>query len=398
MTRRAHNSNHPKPLRAALTTTVGIIMVIAATVGTSCVREPDLHLYATGQIELQFLLPDLELDRYWNYDDVAGYRWRDEWYYGWDDDDRELSGEVEYTYPSVFKLRRYYTGEVAMGPHLSMVPHTVEGYSHRTGYTWGFWDALVWNEVFTPDGIQSIVIDEAADYSEVTASTNQSLHPSRYQAPQYVRAFYEPEALFSAYRQAIDVDRDQAGGAWDLGWRDRYTVIPMQLQPLTYIYLTQVILYNNHGRVTGIDGRCDLSGMARSTSVNSGIAGSDPITIYYNARMKKNLSKGGRQADIIGGKLMSFGLCGHNGHTTPGRSAVADEVHHYMDVTMMFSNGMDSTLVFDVTKQVRNHYRGGVITVELDIDTVPLPRRSGGSGFDAVVEEFQDGGTHEIEM
>ena len=159
-----------------------------------------------------------------------------------------------------------------------------------------------------------------------------------------------------------------------------------------------MILYDNHGRVTGIDGRCDLSGMARSTSVNSGIAGSDPITIYYNARMKKNLSKGGRQADIIGGKLMSFGLCGHNGHTTPGRSAVADEVHHYMDVTMMFSNGMDSTLVFDVTKQVRNHYRGGVITVELDIDTVPLPRRSGGSGFDAVVEEFQDGGTHEIEM
>ena len=42
---------------------------------------------------------------------------------------------------------------------------------------------------------------------------------------------------------------------------------------------------------------------------------------------------------------------------------------------------MDSTLVFDVTDQVRKRYRGGVITVELNMDTVPIPTRSGGSGF-----------------
>jgi hypothetical protein len=46
---------------------------------------------------------------------------------------------------------------------------------------------------------------------------------------------------------------------------------------------------------------------------------------------------------------------------------------------------MDSTMVFDVTDQVRKHYKGGVITVELDVDTVPIPTRPGGSGFNAVV-------------
>jgi hypothetical protein len=54
--------------------------------------------------------------------------------------------------------------------------------------------------------------------------------------------------------------------------------------------------------------------------------------------------------------------------------------------------------VFDVTDQVRRRYRGGVITVELNLDTVPIPSRSGGSGFDAVVKDFEDGGTHEFEM
>ena len=65
---------------------------------------------------------------------------------------------------------------------------------------------------------------------------------------------------------------------------------------------------------------------------------------------------------------------------------------------MQFNNGMDSTFVFDITKQVRERYKGGVITVELDVDTVPIPKRPGGSGFNAVVKDVEDGGTYEFEM
>ena len=75
-----------------------------------------------------------------------------------------------------------------------------------------------------------------------------------------------------------------------------------------------------------------------------------------------------------------------------------DPQHHYLDVNMQFYNGMDSTFVFDVTDQVRAHFKGGVITVELDIDTVPIPQRPGGSGFDAVVKDFEDAGTWEFNM
>ena len=79
-------------------------------------------------------------------------------------------------------------------------------------------------------------------------------------------------------------------------------------------------------------------------------------------------------------------------------SAAGDVNPHYMDVTLQFNNGLDSTIVFDVTRQVRSRYKGGVITVELDVDTIPIPTRSGGSGFDAVVRETEDGGTYEIEF
>jgi hypothetical protein len=86
-----------------------------------------------------------------------------------------------------------------------------------------------------------------------------------------------------------------------------------------------------------------------------------------------------------------------NGNRIQRREDVVDPVKHYLDVTMLFNNGMDSTFVFDVSEQVRRRWKGGVITVELDMDTVRIPSRKGGSAFDAVVKEFEEV-THEFEM
>ena len=95
---------------------------------------------------------------------------------------------------------------------------------------------------------------------------------------------------------------------------------------------------------------------------------------------------------------MTFGLCGTQANLITHPSQLKDPHRHYMDVNMQFFNGNDSTFVFDVTEQVRNRYKGGVITVELDMDTVRIPPRPGGSGFDAIVKDFEDGGTWEFPM
>ncbi len=372
---------------------VGMVMMLAA-----CERKPELHLDYSGNIITDLPIVELELDVFWNYDAEAetGYNWRSEWYYGWDDEDRSLFGEIGYTKPSAFQIRRYYTGEMPYTAHTSVLSDVLSGYSYSAAFDWGYWDLLAWNEITTPDGIQSLRFDEQSSLDYVTAYTGQTLNLARYQAPKYTRSFYQPEGLFSAYTQAVEINKNLDGFTYDESRGVWVKQLQMLLTPVTYIYLTQVIIHHNNGRITGVDGNANLSGMARSVNINTGVTGSDAITVYYNVRFKKGCNMNGESVDIAGGRLMTFGMCNVNG--SRAETTVNDGLHHYMDVHMQFNNGMDSTFVFDVTKQVQKRYKGGVLTVELDADTIKIPTRKGGSGFDAVVKDFEDGGTHEFEM
>jgi hypothetical protein len=221
--------------------------------------------------------------------------------------------------------------------------------------------------------------------------------PTRYNAPKYTHSFYQPEELFSAYDQGLEISADLEGFVYDPVNNIYVKKLDMVLEPITYIYLTQVILHNNHNKVTGTDGQGNLSGFGRTTVINSGITGSDYVTVYYNNRFKRDCRRDSGLVDIIGGRLLTFGIVGQNANRIKRREDVTDTIRHYLDVTMLFNNGSDSTFVFDVTDQVRRRWKGGVITVELDMDTVRVPTRRGGSAFDAVVKDFEEE-THEFEM
>ena len=382
-------------------TMVTRMAIIAAVMSllVCCIREPELHLFDGGDIEIELPLVELELDAYWDYEMSYGitYDWRAEWYYGWDAIDQELFGSLGYTEPSVFHLRRYFTGSTPLANHTSVVANTITGNSFYGKYSWGFWDILVWNDVNTIDGVQSLNFDEQTSLDYVLAYTNQTMVASRYEAPKYTRAFYEPEPLFSAYHQGIEIDRNLTGFEYDSVRNVYVKKLDMLLEPITYIYLTQVILHHNRGKIVGIDGSGMLSGFARSTVVNTGISGEDIITVYFNTRFKKNCDMDGEPVDIAGGRLLTFGISGQNANRIKHIEDVKDKANHYLDITMQFNNGMDSTFVFDVSDQVRKHWKGGVITVELDMDTVSVPSRSGGSAFDAVVKDFEEE-THEFPL
>jgi len=382
-------------------TMVTRMAIIAAVMSllVCCIREPELHLFDGGDIEIELPLVELELDAYWDYEMSYGitYDWRAGWYYGWDAVDQELFGSLGYTEPNIFHLRRYFTGSTPLASHTSVVANTITGKSFYGKYSWGFWDILVWNDVNTIDGVQSLNFDEQTSLDYVLAYTNQTMASSRYEAPKYTRAFYEPEPLFSAYHQGIEIDRELTGFEYDPIRNVYVKKLDMLLEPITYIYLTQVILHHNRGKIVGIDGSGMLSGFARSTVVNTGISGEDIITVYYNTRFKKNCDMNGEPVDIAGGRLLTFGISGQNANRIKHIEDVKDKANHYLDITMQFNNGMDSTFVFDVTDQVRKRWKGGVITVELDMDTVRIPSRSGGSAFDAVVKDFEEE-THEFPL
>ncbi len=377
-----------------------LLTILASLSIFSCRREPELHLYEGGDIDLDLPFVELDLEAYWNYEMIFGvaYDWKAEWYYGWDDTDKQIFGEIGYTKPEVFNLRRYYTGESPYVPHTSVSSEVVYTESFHGKYAWGFWDILVWSDIKTDDGVQSLNIDEVSSLDSLTAYTNQSMRSTRYQAPKYLHSFYPPEELFSAYEQAVEIDENLKGFEYDSIRKVWVKKLNMVLEPVTYIYLTQVILHHNNGRVTGTDGTANLSGMARYTNVNTARAGDDPVTVAYNARFKTGRNMDGESVDIAGGRLLTFGICNLATRQVRKPEDIKDKYPHYMDINLQFNNGMDSTFVFDVSNQVRRRFKGGVITVELDMDTVPIPRRSGGSGFDAVVKDYEDGGTHEFEM
>lgn len=372
---------------------------------TGCEREPVLNLHRTN-IDTRWPIINLHLDVVWNYNPVYGfdYDWRKEWHYG---DDPDLFGgigeeAIGYHMPSVFELRRYYTGNVPFAPHTQKEEFIIEGYSFTHNYNWGFYDLLTWNYI-TPSGHEeavSIRINETTTLDSVfayTGTTTRSINvPNKAMA---VRARYQPEELFSAYNRAEEIDRELTGFTWDEERQIYYKNLKATLQPLTYIYLTQIILHNNDGRIVGVDGDADLSGMASSTNVNTGHTGNEPIVVNYNCHMKRHLDVNGEDVDIVGGRVLTFGICNQNNYTVT-RGPISEERDadkHYIDCTFIFNNGTEKSMSFDVTDQVRKLYKGGVLTVHINVPDIEIPDHKGGSGFDAVVEEEEEV-IKEIEM
>lgn len=371
----------------------------------SCEREPMLHLHDGADMDVKLPIVDLTLEVVWNYlfDYDIEYDWQKEWQYGWDDTDRELFGAIGYIEPDELEIRRYYLSDNPNAAHNAPYKNHIKGHMLSTKFDFGYWDLLVWNDIKTPDGIQSIRIDENESYEYVKAYTGETMTPTRYNAPKFTRAFYQPEHLFAGYENGIEIRQDLDGFVFDEQLNSWVYHLKMQLQPVTYIYLVQVILHNNNNnggrKVVAVDGNADLSGMARSVTLNNGITGSDAITVNYNMRLKTDITtNGGEKVDIIGGKVVTFGIPNLNPYKLSTRAyaeslskvnEIDKDNHHYVDITMQFKNGKDSTLVFDVTDQVRRLYRGGVITINLDMDKVPIPQQTGGSAFDAVVKEWE---------
>lgn len=379
---------------------ISSVFVILSSVFTftSCERVPPLYLHRGLHLRIPLPLVQLNLHLFWSYE--LGYDWESEWTYGWDELDKELFGEIGYTEPNVFELRRYFEGQTPNALHDAKDEFVVNGRQFITKYNFGYYDMLVWNQINTPDGVQSLWFDEETTLDSVMAFTNMSLAHSGYHAPAYTRSFYQPEELFAAYERNMYIsDNPDDYDGYDPETNTYIKYMNMTLMPVTYIYLTQVRLHHNRGRIGGVDGNANLSGMARGVTLNSGVANRDAVSVNYNVRFKRDcvIKQTGELVDVAGGRCLTFGITNQNSSRMSRAEDVQDHLRHYMDVNFHFSNGNDSTFVFDVTDQVRKRYKGGVITIDLDVDTVKIPSRSGGSGFDAVVEDYKEE-IHEIEM
>lgn len=396
------------------------MLLVTAMVG--CRRLPTLydHNHQPGHIMTQLPVVDLNLNIYWDYTMDLGwdynwqYDWQAEWIYGWDETDVNLWGEIGYVEPTHFHLRRYYTRNQAYGPHTrTPLPEYISGRSYSAQYDFGYYDLLVWNDVHTLDGVQSLIFDEESTLDSVVAFTNPTRRIAQGLPGKVMYAHWQPEGLITDYAQAVYISPDirdykRYDPELDLYFMD----INMTLRPVTYIYLVQLILHNNKGRINNVLGEADATGFAGSTCLNTGRAGSNVVAVYFETRMKNNVDNHGEIVDVAGGRFVTFGICNVAANAVTKRSAetragdrvitakdvaTADKEEHYVNIPLVFNNGHDSIISFPVTDKVRQLYRGGVLTLELDVDTVPIPGRSGGKLFDAVVVD-PDSVTYEIPL
>lgn len=362
---------------------------------TGCI-EPPLNLPAEEVVvDMPIVITDMEV--VWNIDVDL----QTDWYYGWDEEDEKYFGSISYPKPTNFEVRRYYLGENAGGKHNreGMDGFTIYGTRFRRTYQFGYYDMLLWSNIDSPDQTQVVVINED-NIDEVRATTTVTrgayLNTKAADAP-LTALFNQPEIFYSTYPQDIHISQNlEDYDYYDEEEKTWVKQINCVLEPLVYIYLVQIIVYNNEdARVRSISGDCAVSGFANSTSVNTGHTGNAPCMVYFNTMLKKNKDVRGRRADIIGGKLTTYGLCDMEGYSHDTRaqySGSRTDVHNYLIFELNMSGGSIQKCQVDITEQCQKQCHGGIITVELDAGDIPNPVDDPGSGsiFQPKVEDYDE--------
>ena len=358
---------------------------------TACI-EPKLHLPAENVlIEMPVVVMDMEV--VWNVD----IDWETQWHYGWDVIDEETSGSISYPTPTNYEVRRYYLGEEAGLPHRKdgVDGFTIFSTSFRRTYNFGYYDLLLWSNIDSPTGTQVLLVDESS-IDEVKASTTatRGLLKETTQEQGVTGLYNQPEIFYSAYPRDIFIShRFEDYDYYDEEQKAYVKNIKATLNPLVYIYLVQIVLHNNDGRIVGTLGDGAVSAFATSTSVNTGHTGNTPCMVYYGTRYKAGCIANGETVDVIGGKLTTFGLCDMEPFWVNPKAQYTGsrgDLPNYLYFTLRFANGTSKTMVSTVTDQCRKQSHGGIITLHLDCRDIEVPDPGSGGGGGAFIPDIED--------
>ena len=277
-------------------------MMACGALLTGCIAPP-LHLPdGVPQVETEIKI-DWQVDIDWHNKKIYGWLF---------DDTITLEDLLAYPDPSNYEVRRYYLGNTPNGPHTSagLDAFTVFGKRFKRSYQYGFYDLLIWSNIDSEDETQVLVVDDS-DLDAVTATTTVTRGMLRAEGDQKVTALYnQPEIFYAGYPRNVEISDNPS----DYDYFDEEAQVWVKrssatLFPRVYIYLVQVVLYNNDGRITGTTGETAISGFASGTNVNTGHTNNKPCQVYFDTAMRRNVSVEGRMADVAAGRLTTFGLC-----------------------------------------------------------------------------------------
>lgn len=353
------------------------------------------HAHATNvQVTLEMKLsPDMSFD------------WISDWVYDWDEKDDSIWGGIGYTKPTSYQVRHYYIGKEPNFPHTDVEAFSTNDTCFNRAFTTGYHDLLIWSDIDSKDGSQVLVIKETKD--SVTATTTGTRGMSRsvfklvgtrelVEEDDVVGLKNQPEIFYSSYSENIYISGDKNDYEYNAD-KNTYTMtIHAPMRPMVYIYLVQIVLLNNDGRVKGTNGNTAISAMASGTNLNTGHTNNIPSIVYFNTRLKRDIEFEGEKCEVIGGKFTTFGLCDMEPFTRSGSiySGSRGDLANYLLFDLVFNNNGVKTYSVEVTDQCQSQAHGGLITVYVDCSKLELPEEGADSGtgslFLPTVEDYQD--------
>jgi len=399
-----------------------LAIVVAMSVLTGCERKP-LYLAGKGNVDLEVAVYDVRLELLW------GVEWQTEWQYEWSS---TIYGDLGYTLPEYIRAN-IYAMDPSSGTRYNPQIRNFGAQGGRVTLTPGAWyDMLFYNA-----GTEYILLNSAEDNSYVRATTRSSSHGgyTRNQLDQNgdsVRTYIDlnqPDEFFGVFLPELHVSEDPED--YDSYVADDGTVVYVyninaNMQPYSFIYLYQVMLLNNADSagtlVTGAQGYT-VTGLAKGTDLMTRRTSDEVISITSEdvkpliKDMDLTLPDGSKsQGDILAGRMLTWGLpdivpleevkyytptrAGDGG--TNRREYVNPLDSNYIGIGLRLRNGDIYNVTRNITTQMNNRPAGGVITIVIDVNSIPDKAfddhggSTGGGGFNASVEDWAN--TEEAEI
>ena len=361
-----------------------IIWFLLPLFACGCRIDPPLHLRQAVDVDVALEL-DLDVVALWQVD------WEARWNFGWN---ARLLGGVEYDEPG--SIRMYSYARNAAGEIASRQEYNFMGTSGIIRAIAGSYDFLFHN-----NDSEALLFDTTTDTYNVYAYTRVispglqlsspvltlSQKESATKAGVEMKAdsdpvVLQPDGLFTLYTPDQFISDDPADYEYIDG---RYVIrVGGTLTPADYIWLIQIRLVNNNGRVVGSAGGCALTGMADGVDLKSNVSGTTTVTVPADVYINRETDP-----DLMGARIVSFGIPGCNAYD-PQSVAAAPAGEHFFVLSVAYNNGAYKNIHVDLTEQVRALPTGGVIDLELDVDDFPPESGETGDGFNALVQDWDE--------
>lgn len=291
----------------------------------------------------------LDYEQEWERD--YGRKWSESWHDG-------LNGQ------SYDLMRPGVPSTVSMGVYPSEGQNPYEVYLEAGGgeasLGQGPYDILFYN-----NDTEYVVINDIASLPKATATTRSRSRATLMDMHYGERTVSPPDVLYGAYVE----------GVADVGAHNS-TPILATLRPLVYTYVVRYEIEE------GLDGvalvRGALAGMAESVYLLDGSTDASSATVLFDG----DLTSWGAVANV-----RTFGVPDYPGDHY-NRSDRESPARFTLNLEVRLTDGSIKSYNYDVSDQMADQPRGGIITVSgIRIDP-PVPSGGGGSGFVTDVDDW----------